>query len=99
MKIGKYEFNSQEQADLKIKGLEENHNHAIVLIGNILQIEATYNDKDKLIKEAIYSDKYSVDVMWKGIDSHPFGWKSYSIEISGEGVHGFSGVDYQIHKI
>jgi hypothetical protein len=99
MKIGKYEFNSKKQADLKIKGLEENHNHAIVLIGNILQIEATYNDKDKLIKDAIYSDKYAVDVMWQGIDSHPFGWKSFAVEISDEGVHGFAGVNYQENKI
>ena len=30
---------------------------------------------------------------------HPYGWKSYSVEIDTEGIHGFLGLSYQDLKI
>jgi len=36
MKIGKYEFDSLEQANSKINALGEEHNHTIVKLGNIV---------------------------------------------------------------
>ena len=82
MKIGKYEFDSLEQANSKINALGEEHNHTIVKLGFLAD-----------------STKYSVDVMWIGIESHPYGWATKSINIDTEGVHGFAGVNYQDNKI
>lgn len=39
--------------------------------------------------------KYSVDVLWKGLDESPYGWKSYEISVEGNGVHTFSGYEYK----
>jgi len=82
MKIGKYEFDSLEQAETKINALGEEHNHIIVKLGVLAE-----------------STKYSVDVMWIGIDSHPYGWATKSIDVDSEGVHKFAGVSYQDNKI
>lgn len=107
--IGKYEFNSIEQAKEKIKALgvdkDENgneyptHNHSIVELGYILIKEGVYDKDLKEIEAPIFSDKYSVDVMWQGLDTHPYGWASYAIDLEDNGVHSFLGVDYLKHKI
>ena len=94
MNIGKYEFDTKEKAIVKIDSLgtllddEGNdypsHNHTIVQLGNIVFL----------------SEKYLVDVAWHGLEDHPYGWKSYSVDSNiktGQGVHSF-GVDYQTNK-
>ncbi len=95
--IGKYEFNSEEQAKEKIEwlGTETNeegetyptHNHTVVELGS----EGT---------------KYLVDVLWNNLDleedgsvDHPHGWKTYSVDIDTEGIHSFLGLKYQDLKI
>jgi len=108
MKIGKYQFNSKEVADLKIRALgvsiddEGNeyptHNHSVVKLGNIILSEAEFDSNNKEIKAPIFSDKYHVDILWNGLNNHPFGWKSASINISHNGVHCFCGLDYQKNK-
>jgi len=50
-----------------------------------------------------------VDVLWKDIEEtdeegnvsvdHPYGWKSYAIDLDNEGMHGFMGVSYQENKL
>jgi len=107
--IGKYEFNSKEQAKEKIKalGVEKNddgneyptHNHSIVELGYIVLKDGVYDDELNEIKAPIFSNKYSVDVMWQGLDTNPYGWASYAIDIKDNGVHCFLGVDYLQHKI
>ena len=109
MKIGKYEFDSEAQANSKIKGLgvttEGNgnevpsHNHTIVRLGNIVLEQGEYDEEGNTTKEPVYSTKYSVDAMWIGIDKHPYGWGTKAIEIDSEGVHGFAGVNYQENKM
>lgn len=99
MKIGKYEFISEEQANEKILGLGEEHNHSIVKLGYIVLENGVYDDDFNEIKPPILSKKYHVDVMWQDIDEHPYGWKSYSVDLKDAGVHSFFGVDYQKHKI
>lgn len=90
MKLGKYEFNSKEQAESKIEGLGTftdidgntypSHNYAIVKLG--------YN-----------GDKYMVDVDWKELETQPYGWASYFVDVQGEGIHSFYGINYQENKI
>ena len=98
MKIGKYEFNSKEQLDSKIEGLKENHSHTIVKLGNIVLQQAEYDEEGEVITEAVLSDKFHVDVMWVGLKDHPYGWKSYAVDIDGDGVHSFLGLSYNAHK-
>ena len=97
--IGKYEFDSLEQANSKINSLDEDHKHTIVKLGNIVLEQGEYDEEGNVTKEAVYSLKYSVDVMWIGIESHPYGWATKSVDIDSEGVHGFAGVCYQENKI
>lgn len=107
--IGKYEFNSIEQAKEKIKalGVEKNddgneyptHKHSIVELGYLVVKQGVYDDKLNEIKAPIFSKKYSVDVLWQGLDTHPYGWASYAIDIDDNGVHSFLGLDYLQHKI
>ena len=93
MKIGKYEFKDQETAEAKIEALGEN-DHAVVKLGHII-LERAEN-----VDDYVFSNKYHVDVMWVGLDDHPYGWKSAAVgNIDDNGVHSFFGVDYQTNKI
>lgn len=99
MKIGKYEFESQEQAEKKIYALGEAHKHTIVKLGHILLKQGVYDEDLKEIEKPILSDKYHVDVLWRDIEEHPYGWKSYSVDLNDNGMHGFLGIDYLKNKI
>ena len=108
MKIGKYEFNSQEQAKTKIEGLgvetDENgntyptHNNTIVELGYITLEQGQYDEDGNVIVEPVLSDKYSVDVLWQD-GEEAYGWKSYRIDVEENGLHGFAGLNYQEHKL
>tara|TARA_R100000388_G_C7235328_1_gene157463 strand:+ start:450 stop:785 length:336 start_codon:yes stop_codon:yes gene_type:complete len=111
MKIGKYEFvktnkkTAEQVAKEKINGLglnedgQPNHGHAIVEIGYIVLEDGVTDENFNVIKEPVFSDKYHVDVMWDGLEDHPYGWKSYAVTPSDQGVHQFLGVDYLENKI
>ena len=105
--IGKYEFNSEEQAKEKIEalgmeteeGYKPNNIDTIVELGFLVITPATYDDDGNMITPPVYSDKYHVDVLWQGVDSHPYGWATYSVNLNNEGVHSFFGVKYLDNKI
>ena len=109
IKLGKYEFKSEEQALEKIQDLgvetdfEGNeyptHKHAIVLLGHIMLEQGEYGDNLEEIKAPILSDKYHVDVVWNGLESHPYGWKTYSVDLESEGMHKFAGISYLENKM
>jgi len=112
MRIGKYEFNDKEQAEEKIKDLGvdydfqgneyKTHNHKIVKLGHIVLQEAEYDvidDKIEIIKEPVFSNKYHIDVIWHDLEKHPYGWKTYSVDLESEGMHQFFGVSYLENKI
>ena len=99
MKIGKYEFTDKAQADSKIEALGEEHTHTIAKLGHIIIQKGTYDENLDVITEPILSDKYHVDVLWIGLEGHPYGWKSYAVDLSGNGVHSFLGIDYQKCKL
>jgi hypothetical protein len=119
IKISKYEFNSKEQVQTKIKALgtqvDENgneyptHKHTIVELGNIILKQGQYeiNEKESIeLVAPVLSDKWHVDVLWQdlkagedGTIDHPYGWKSYSVDIDNEGYHTFFGLSYNANKI
>ena len=132
MKIGKYEFNSKEQAEEKISALgtatDENgneyptHKSTIVQLGNIVLEQGEYDENGEEITAPVLSDKWHLDVLWGKEDittveeeavlddegmvvtpevtsvDHPYGWKSYAVEIEGDGVHSFFGLSYDSLK-
>ena len=45
-------------------------------------------------------------VLWRDLEAdeneeidHPYGWKSYAVEIDGDGVHSFFGLSYDSLKL
>ena len=108
IRIAKYEFDSKEQAETKINALgvetDENgneyptHKHTIVHLGHIVEQQGQYDEDGNETVAPVVSSKYHVDVLWKGIDDHPYGWKSYAVDIDGDGVHSFLGLSYNSHK-
>lgn len=101
----KYEFNSQEQAEEKIAGLPHitddvtgesylEANHIIVKLGYLWITEPTFDAEGNIETEGVASDKYSIDVLWDGLDKSPYGWGSYEIKVEGNGVHTFAGRNF-----
>ncbi len=99
MKIGKYEFVDKAQADSKIEALGEEHNHTIVKLGHIQIQREELDEEGEVITEAVFSNKFHLDVMWIGLEDHPYGWKTYSVDLDSDGSHSFLGVDYITNKI
>jgi len=115
IKVSKYEFDSEEQALSKINALPSvddgnpTHKHTIVKLGNIVLEQGEYDENGEETKAPVLSDKYHIDVLWKDIEEtdedgnvsvdHPYGWKSYAIDLDSEGMHGFMGVSYQENKL
>ena len=87
------------------------HKHTVVKLGNIVVEQGEYDDEGNETKAPVYSTKYHVDVLWNGSEiqeideeenityEHPYGWKSYAVDIDSEGVHSFMGVSYQKNKM
>ena len=99
MNISKYEFTSKEQANLKIDALnEEPNNHTIVNLGHIVLEPAVIGEDGVVITEAVLSEGWHLDVLWIGLTDHPYGWKSYNVDLTSEGSHGFAGVSYLANK-
>jgi len=105
IKIAKYEFVDEQQAKDKIKGLgvdkdgNPTHHHAIVELGNVILQEGETDAEGNEITPPKLSEKYHIDVMWVGLEEHPYGWKSYAVTPSDEGLHSFYGVDYLTNKM
>lgn len=101
----KYEFNSQEQAETKIAGLPHitddvtgesylEGNHTIVKLGYLWITEPTFDAEGNIEIEGLASDKYSIDVLWDGLESSPYGWATYEVTPEGNGVHAFLGRNF-----
>ena len=85
------------------------HKHSIVKLGNIVLEQGTYDEDGNEITPPVLSEKYHIDVLWNLSDTyddegnvvyadHPFGWKTYSVDLDDNGVHSFMGLDYTKYK-
>ena len=81
------------------------HKHTIVQLGNIVLQQGEYDEEGNETVAPVLSDKWHVDVLWKNLEAdedgtidHPYGWKSYAVDIDGDGVHSFLGLSYNAHK-
>ena len=82
-----------------------NHKHTIVHLGNIVLEQAVIDEDGEIETEAVLSEDWHVDVLWVGLEAdedgiidHPYGWKSKSVDIDGDGVHAFFGLNYDSLK-
>ena len=83
------------------------HNHGAVELGPEELSPNIYDEETgELIQPAIYGTDYLVDVLWVDLEenedgsvNHPYGWATYSVNVSDEGVHSFLGLKYQELKI
>ena len=108
MNISKYQFDNKEQAQTKIDALgtatDENgneyptHKHTIVTLGHIVLEPAVIDEDGVIITEAVLSEGWHLDVLWIGLENHPYGWKSYNVDLTSEGSHGFAGLSYLDNK-
>ena len=106
MKIGKYQFDSKEQVQAKIDTLNETaNNHTFVHLGNIVLEQAVLDEDGEIETEAVISEDWHLDVLWSDLEAdedgtidHPYGWKSKSVNIDGNGVHAFFGLSYDSLK-
>lgn len=85
------------------------HKHSIVKLGNITLQQGVFDENGNEVTPPVLSDKYHVDVLWNLSDSyddegnvvyadHPYGWKTYSVDLDDNGVHSFMGLDYTKYK-
>jgi hypothetical protein len=107
----KYTFDSKQQADDFINALptiEEDgvvypdYGHTIVRLGHLPIEYAVYDEDLNEISPGIYSDKYSVDVLWKGLDIDengdaifPSGWVEKELSGLDSYKHNFYGLTYE----
>lgn len=98
MYIEKYEFNSKEQFKNKLASLfstDDDGNkiqeikHELVELGYSIITPTTYNNEGEILTEAVLGDKYKADFIWHDIEDHPYGFKSYAIDLEDEGSHHF----------
>ena len=78
IKVSKYEFNSQDQAESKINALPHatdedgnqypTHKHTIVKLGNIVLEQGEYDEEGNEVTAPVLSESYHVDVLWKNIE-------------------------------
>ena len=89
----KYEFGSKSAATTKINALgldsegNPTHSHSIVRLGHIVTTPATYDDDGNVDTEAVLSDNYHVDVLWKGDPDED--WDNQMVWCAPMGVHTF----------
>ena len=91
------------------------HGHTIARLGNIVTTPGVYDEEGEETTAPVLSSGYHVDVLWKGLVgadivvdgeitgqeavTHPEGWGDAAVDVTGDGVHGFMGLDYGYYKI
>lgn len=86
-------------------------NHVIRILGDQLVSETEYEideegefvlneEGEKIVtKEAVYdADFLMIDVIWLGKTDHPYGWKQYSVDLTGEGLRPSAGFKYSENR-
>ena len=83
------------------------HKSTIVQLGNIVLEQGEYDEEGEEVTAPVLSDKWHLDVAWSDAEitsedgevDHPYGWKSYAVEIEGDGVHSVFGLSYDSLKL
>ena len=109
----KYEFSSKEEADSYINQLpllpdadsenDKDHLHHIKRLGFLVTTPAVYNDDMEEISPAVFSNKYSVDMLWEESTSGTFiqNWSDKEVSYSEtwssiNGAHTWFGLNFEV---
>ena len=85
----RYRFNDKAQAETKVDAFMtvneegekvQNVNASFIWLDKFVKVNGTYNEDGEEITAPIFTDPYSLDVVWNDLDESPYGWKSYEIE-------------------
>ena len=104
---------AQEKIDALGTATDENgneyptHKSTIVQLGNIVLEQGEYDEEGEEVTAPVLSNKWHLDVAWSDAEitsedgevDHPYGWKSYAVDIEGDGVHSFFGLRYDSLKL
>jgi len=104
MKLRKYAFTPSQWATAKAKiqvsntdtegnevvGWDTSKVVAVVELGNLVTAPAVYDEEGNETTPATYSDKYSVDILWKG-EPLTTSFASYEVWCAPMGVHAMGG--------
>ena len=105
--ISKYEFTSKEQFNTKLDALHSIDSEGVKIpnvkfdkaeLGHIVLASAVVDEDGVEVSPEVISEGYHVDMIFHDIEDHPYGWKSYNVDLASEGSHGFGGLCYLIHK-
>lgn len=106
----KYEFDNEEQYTEALKSVGEYEEievakdetwvnsltpHNFAVIGYVLLELAEIDSDGNVTKEAVLSDKFSVDVLWEDLTESPSEFITYEISLDNIGVHGFAQQEYK----
>lgn len=82
----RYEFNDEEQYLEKVGNFDRGEEGQILVnaefipLGFLTLEEAILNEDEDIVQDAVISEKYAVDVLWKDLEESPYGWKTYEVE-------------------
>ena len=98
MRFLKYEFENKEQFDtLKDLHLTDEDNNligvAVVEVGHITIEEAILSEDGEVIKEAVLSSMYAVDMLYQTIEPLTE-LEAFEVYPNPCGIHSFAGLDY-----
>ena len=89
----KYSFGSKGAATTKLNALPHNeegnstHSHAIVHLGNLVEVAGTYDDEGEQLTLPVMSSTYHIDVLW---DGEPLeNWDAQMVWCPPMGLHTF----------
>ena len=89
----KYSFGSKGAATTKLNALPHDeegnatHPHAIVHLGNLVEVAGTYNDEGEELTAPVMSSSYHIDVLWDGEAVEA--WDSAMVWCAPLGLHTF----------
>jgi hypothetical protein len=76
----RYQFNDKLQADKKVSALSNDIKASFIWLDKFVKVNGKYNECGEEITAPIFTDPYSLDVLWNDLEESPYGWKSYEVE-------------------
>ena len=84
----RYLLNDKQQAEQKVSAFTEVNEQgeevqtvkaSFIWLDKFEKVNGEYNEKGEEITAPIFTDSYSLDVVWDDLEQSPYGWKSYEI--------------------
>tara|TARA_R110000787_G_scaffold285687_2_gene402031 strand:- start:262 stop:558 length:297 start_codon:yes stop_codon:yes gene_type:complete len=85
----RYLFNDKAQAETKVNAFievteegekKQTVNASFIWLDKFIKVEGEYNEQGEEITPPIFTDSYSLDVVWTDLEESPYGWKTYKVD-------------------